>query len=268
MNSHKAGNRPLLVLLASGLIGLCGASAQTTNPHSPAVTGPYPAQQPARQMPQPSNAPAPAMGQPQATTSQPVPGAALHPSEMPPSPPRLSFAGGALTVVANNSTLTDVLKAISNITGAKIEGLNGAGDRVYGQFGPAPPRAVLDTLLEGSHYDFIILSAVDNPQSVQQVILSPRANTPSGGAQTATAPVRAYPSVPAANNEENENSQEMGEEQQPEPPQPMPQAQPQPAPNGNAQQNGPKSPEQLLEELRRLNRVPDQSSRPIPPPPQ
>ncbi len=224
-----------------------------------------------------SGAPAPGGMLPQAAASPSTSGTDLRPLQMMPSPPRVSYAGGALTVVANNSTLTDVLKAISNITGAKVEGLTGSADRVYGQFGPGSPRAVLDMLLQGSHYDFILVGAVEDPEAVQQVILSPHVSTPSPGTQTAYTPNRPNPPNPSVANDENDNSQDASDEGQPlEPPPNLAQPQNPPngnPPNGNPQQNGAKSPEQLLEELRRLNRVPDQSPRqtqqpPPQPPPQ
>jgi len=72
-------------------------------------------------------------------------------NKLPPSPPQISYVGGELTVVAKNSTLSDVLKGIQTAIGAKIEGVTPTDtDRVFGQFGPASPQAVCSTLLTGS----------------------------------------------------------------------------------------------------------------------
>lgn len=123
----------------------------------------------------------------------PVPAAPLRPSQMPPSPPRIIYAGGQLTVVANNSNLADVLNGIGSAIGAGIQGnVAGSDERVFGQFGPASPAAVLDTLLLGSHYDFIIVGSAGNPGSVAQIILTP-SSIDTSGQQSAQAPVQALP---------------------------------------------------------------------------
>ncbi|HTD21302.1 MAG TPA: hypothetical protein VK738_01525 [Terriglobales bacterium] len=116
---------------------------------------------------------------------------ALPPYKLPPSPPRISYVNGELTVVANNSTLSDVLNAIQSATGAKIEGVTPAStDRVFGQFGPDSPRTVCSTLLTGSGYDFVIMESADNRGSLQQIILTARstelADSPSSQSAVAS----------------------------------------------------------------------------------
>src|SRR5262245_51095166 len=96
----------------------------------------------------------------------------LRPSQMPPNPPRVSYVGGQLTVTASNSTFSDVLVAVRNATGIKIEGIGlTGGDRVFGQFGPGSPRDVLDFLLTGARFDFIILGTIEDPNAAQKLIL-------------------------------------------------------------------------------------------------
>ncbi|HZS27911.1 MAG TPA: hypothetical protein VFB76_11835 [Candidatus Angelobacter sp.] len=113
------------------------------------------------------------------------------PYKIAPSPPRISYSEGKLTVVANNSALSDVLDAIQHATGAKIEGVTPTNaDRVFGQFGPASAREVCGTLLTGSAYDFIIMEAPENPGSVQRIILTSRSIEATGSpeSQVAAAP--------------------------------------------------------------------------------
>jgi len=135
-----------------------------------------------------------------ARRSRPVVAGPPSPYKVPPSPPRISYTEGKLTVVANNSTLSDVLNAIRNATGAKIEGVTPtSADRVFGQFGPASPREVCGALLNGSGYDFIIMGAPENAGSVQQIILTARTETGSlPEPSAATAP-------PAADSSDNQN---------------------------------------------------------------
>ena len=209
---------------------------------------------------------------PVAPAQQPAPQTAdvpQRPAEMPPKPPRVSYVAGQLTVVADNSMLNDVLNGIRNAAGIKMEGLGGSNDRVFGQFGPASPRVVIDSLLNGSHYDFIILSALDTPDRVQRVILSPRINNP-GGAMAASNQGRPFnrPSTQedndVAGNDEVEEQPvgvmpgqgiQPGQQSSVQPGQPAV-VNPMNAPTQNQQQTGTptvKTPEQLLEELRRLN---------------
>lgn len=192
-----------------------------------------------------------------------------RPAEMPPKPPRVSYVGGQLTVVADNSMLNDVLNGIRSAAGIKMEGLGGSNDRVFGQFGPASPRVVIDSLLNGSHYDFIILSALDTPDTVQRVILSPRTNSPNG-AMAASNQGRAFNRPQMQEDNDVAGNEEVEEQpvgvmpgQGVQPGQPSPVQPGQPAvvsptnaPTQTQQQTGTptvKTPEQLLEELRRLN---------------
>lgn len=132
------------------------------------------------------------------TTQRSRPVAALpSPNKIVPSPPRISYAEGKLTVFANNSALSDVLNAIQNATGAKIEGVTPTNaDRVFGQFGPAPAREVCGALLSGSGYDFIIVEAPENPGSIQQIILTERSTEVSS--QPAAPASGAPPAVDSA----------------------------------------------------------------------
>ena len=203
-----------------------------------------------------------------------------QPIQIPPKPPRVSYVGGQLTVIADNSIMTDVLNGIRSATGIKMEGLGGNAERVYGQFGPASPRVVIDSLLNGSHYDFIILSSLETPDAVQRVILSPRPNSPNTMANnTQGRPVNRPPV-----DEDNEVASSPDEvtDEQPVPVAPVPavQQQGQQLPiNPSTVQNqgqqpggtqGVKTPEQLLEELRRLNsnqrQSPGDAPRPQQPP--
>ena len=98
---------------------------------------------------------------------------------------------GQLTVVAENSTLGDVLNGIGKVTGIKVESANLADkDRVAAQIGPAPVREVLYSLLQGSKFDYIILSALNDPEKVERVMLSTRV---AAGPQAASNSVKQAP---------------------------------------------------------------------------
>jgi len=105
----------------------------------------------------------------------------LTPEQMPPPPPQVSYSNGQLLVIAHNSTLADILWAVSKQTGAVIEVPPGSGgERVAGRMGPGPARDVLAALLNGSQFDYIIIASLANPAGVDHVILILNANKVEG----------------------------------------------------------------------------------------
>jgi hypothetical protein len=96
----------------------------------------------------------------------------------------VSYVDGKLTVVAKNSTLGDVLRAIAAKTGASIDIPESANERVVSQLGPAPARDVMASLLNGSHYNYVMVGTETNPNSVAHVILTAKSERPEGSAAT------------------------------------------------------------------------------------
>jgi len=181
-----------------------------------------------------------------------------------------------LTVVAENSTFADILAAIRQVTGTKIETVGGpGGERVAAKIGPASVRDVLVTLLEGSRYDFVILAAENDPGRVDRVVLTPKTTGAEAQAVSASRPAQqpgVFPQAPQSGDEgdaedENEGFAPAGQ------PAEQPQAQPAVQPGTNppaqtAQPQGPaKTPEQLLEELKRLEQQRQQEIDPSARPP-
>ncbi len=102
-----------------------------------------------------------------------------------PTAPQVNYRNGLLTINAPNSTLSSILRAVQNQTGATMDVPPGAGsDRVAMQLGPGQPRDVLNTLLNGSKFDYMILGVAGQPGAVQKVILTPKLG---GGATTQAA---------------------------------------------------------------------------------
>ncbi len=188
--------------------------------------------------------------------------------QSPPTAPQVSLQNGLLTIDAHNSTLSQVLRAVQSKTGASVEIPAGAGnDRVVAQLGPGQPRDVLNSLLNGSRFDYVILGVSGDPGAVQRVILTPRQGGSAVGNATAqnNQPQNAQPAeadagdegIPVADN----GDQEYQSNQEPPPPPPGGFRRPMiPAPppeqqngfNGGDQQNGGKTPDQLLQELQQM----------------
>ena len=96
--------------------------------------------------------------------------------EAPARPPlQVSYRNGLLAIHADRATLSEVLYAVQQRTGADISIAAGAEqEKVVADIDPAPAPEVLARLLNGSRFNFMILSAADNPQQLDRVILSIR----------------------------------------------------------------------------------------------
>jgi hypothetical protein len=83
------------------------------------------------------------------------------------------YKDGELTIDANNETMAEVLELIAKKTGAVIDVPEGTGlEHIFEHAGPGKPNDVLTQLLNGSHYNFIIVNSPLNPSEPAQVLLS------------------------------------------------------------------------------------------------
>jgi hypothetical protein len=167
--------------------------------------------------------------------------------QMPALPPQVHYSNGQLTIVAENSSLADILRAVRTQTRAEVEIPSNANERVVGHFGPGPARDVLTALLHGVNFNYVMVGSPAHPDGVDRLILTSKSiGTPEPG----TAMVAA-PSPPQANNE--------GPGEEAATPSPDAEASAEDAPenatNGEAPPPTPdgqqqvKTPEQLLREL-------------------
>jgi hypothetical protein len=184
---------------------------------------------------------------------------------------QVSYQMGQLTVLAENSSLNQILRDIAAKTGMKITG-SIADQQVYGTYGPAAAAKVLAQLLEGSGNNMVLReSAANDPL---ELVLMPMQGTPGAfvpvGQPSYAAPVP-QPSAPQAAYQAQQNYA---------PAQPQRAAQPQqvysgpggasqpvnntqqavPAANQTSQPaadvpqspNGVRTPQQIFEQLQRL----------------
>ena len=85
-------------------------------------------------------------------------------------PPQVTYENNQLTIVASNSTLADVLRAVRKTTGADID-VPAAPERVVTHLGPGPARDVLADLLNGSRFNYVLLGAAGNDTALTRVVL-------------------------------------------------------------------------------------------------
>src|SRR5579871_5403243 len=171
-------------------------------------------------------------------------------------PPQVTFHDNQLTIVAPNSTLADILRAVRKQTGAEID-VPSAPDRVVTNLGPGPAREVLADLLNGSRFNYVLLGAPGNEAVLTRVVLVQKqmtqqpavaANTqePQPGQPGNVQPPTTEQDQAQANDAEAQDdsaTEDNSAEQQatPEPEQQQPTAQ--------DQQQNVKTPQQMLQEM-------------------
>lgn len=173
----------------------------------------------------------------------------MVPANEPPQPATVTYQGGLLSIHAQNSTLADILQQVQSKTGAEVDVPAGANSqRIYINDGPSPPRQAIAALLKGSGFDYIILGSAQDPQGVQKVVLTPH---------VALAAQPGFPPAPQQyqpqNNYEQPSASEAPTMQIPQQPQvAQPVAPAQNSGENNMPSNGIRTPEQLLQELQRI----------------
>lgn len=163
--------------------------------------------------------------------------------DKPAQPATVKLSDGALTVTANNSSLTAILHDLSASSGMSLDGL-GKDQRVFGVYGPGSPRDILSQLLDGAGYNFLMVGQTDAGVP-REVVLTARTNAPL------SAP------GPSSRSEEDEEPMAAPAEEINTPA-------PMPTPTPSDQQR-PRSPQQMLQELQQL-RQQQQQQAPIPTP--
>lgn len=189
---------------------------------------------------------------------------------MPLQPParraQVVFANGQLQITADNSSLNQILRDIGSQTGMKITG-GVADERVFGKYGPAAPAEILGDLLDGTSSNMLLRNTAANVPA--ELVL-----TPQGGGPTPPNPnARSFDddsdqadSPPPAVQEPPQRPVYI-----PPPPPPPPTVTATPDTNSNstsapgansASPNGVQTPQQIYEQLQRLQQAQPQPANP------
>jgi hypothetical protein len=161
---------------------------------------------------------------------------------MPAVAPQVSYQDGLLTIVAPNSTLGEILRSVRKHTSAEIDVPSNANERVVTRLGPAPAREVMAELLNGSHFNYILLGSPENSNQLVRVVLVPKTGD-TAKAQPAPGDNSTQAAQPAADASENTDAQDDSQSED-NPDQPTEAEQQAIAPDQPV-----KSPQQMLQEM-------------------
>jgi hypothetical protein len=226
----KAG--VVLVCAAALSLGIANATDAATQTHHKATK-----KQPTPLPPLPSGPTGP---------MQPIPL-----DSMAPVPPQVSYQNNQLTIVAPNSTLGDILRAVRKQTGAEIE-VPSAPERVVTHLGPGPAREVVAELLNGSRFNYVLLGSSANDAALTRVVLVLKTgpdnpNPPNEAAGNIPPNGRPQPTPEAEAQAADDNTDDAADQaaaeaeaEQQQQPAAQPPEQPQP---------GVKTPQELLQEM-------------------
>src|SRR6185369_7721719 len=92
------------------------------------------------------------------------------------SVPKITFENGLLSISAENCTLQQVLDAIQEKTGAKVETPLLDTTKIKVELGPGDPLEIVSKLLYGIRFNYIILGSNTSVRRAERVIITPRAD--------------------------------------------------------------------------------------------
>jgi hypothetical protein len=108
--------------------------------------------------------------------------------------PQVIYQSGQLSILAPNSSLGDILRAIRKQTAAEIEIPANANERVVTNLGPGPARDVVAELLNGSRFNYVLLGSPSDASRLTRVVLVAKTGPDAIGAN-------GQPAQPAGVNE-------------------------------------------------------------------
>jgi hypothetical protein len=183
---------------------------------------------------------------------------------MAPVAPHVTYEQGQLTIIAGNSTLGDVLRAVHKQTGAEIE-VPDAKERVVTHLGPGPAQEVIAELLNGSRFNYVLLGSPQNPGVLTRVVLVARSDGANRQPPTSVTEIansdQAQPDAAAEANDADAAAPEENADDNPD----QASAEAEQAPP-QADQPGVKTPQELLQEMQQRQLQMQQQQPPGQPP--
>jgi hypothetical protein len=187
---------------------------------------------------------------------------------MAPVPPQVSYQNAQLTIVAPNSTLGDILRAVRKQTGAEIE-IPVAPERVVTHLGPGPAREVVAELLNGSRFNYVLLGSPGDGALLTRVVLVAKTgpenvSSPNGPAIAEQPQPRIAQANPGQPQQEMGNEAEATEDSTDDAADQAAAEAEQPV--ANPEQPGVKTPQEMLQEMQQRQLMLQQQQPPGQPP--
>jgi hypothetical protein len=177
MNRHAWASKQLIVPVALAL-AFAPAAKAAKSPSSFHLDGKTGSTERVSAPPVPSD---PNLGAQGSQTAPPSPAVAGQPTV---KPPQVTYDDGELTIIAENSSLSDVMKALRASLGADIDlPANITDQHIWVRLGPGPASRVLRDLLDGTEFNYVIQASESDPAGIRSVLLTPK----STGAETGPA---------------------------------------------------------------------------------
>lgn len=88
--------------------------------------------------------------------------------------PKVSYDHGKLTIVAQDSTIGDILRAVRDQMGFALDLPSEATERATVHIGPGSTKEVLAQLLAGSRFNYVILESATDQNKFERLILTLR----------------------------------------------------------------------------------------------
>jgi hypothetical protein len=97
-------------------------------------------------------------------------------------PPQITYVNGQLTIVAENSQISEIMSALRAAMGTDIDlPANVARQRIWVRLGPGPARKVLRELLDNTELDYVIQASDTDQDGIRSVLLTFRSKTAEPG---------------------------------------------------------------------------------------
>jgi hypothetical protein len=168
--------------------------------------------------------------------------------DRPAQPAKISLVAGRLTVEANNSSLSEILHQVSQLSGMTVDGLQSVANsnqRVFGIYGPGAARDVLSDLLHGTDYNIMMIGETASG-TPRQLTLTARIG---GGIPNPASQSRVIDRDDDSDNDSSQPTQYTDDQQVQTDPDQLP----------HSTGPGVRTPQQMLEELQRMRQQQQQS---------
>src|SRR5258708_11416648 len=180
--------------------------------------------------------------------------------------PQVSYQNGQLSIVAPNSTLGDILRAVRKQTAAEMDIPTNATERVVTHLGPGPARDVMAELLNGSRFNYVLLGSQSDANLLTRVVLVAKSgsDTPGPNPQPGQPRLNQPPHTTMPQDAVNCQAEPEQQDTADETPEENPYHATQDAPPAPPQPPLLKTPQQLLQEMQQRQLQMQQQQPPIP----